>query len=192
MTDSILFQPRSKDEWANDLINLYPEGSAWNAKYDVNSIIYKMSYSWISGLYDVDKSLCFLIDDANPSLTQNSIVLQFYQNLLGLPDRCVSTDSSFEQQQNQVVARFGLTAGVTSTYYKNFAETYGLSTDVIEYTAALCGLAECGEDSSCVGTEDENTEFCISLIVNGDYSILSCEMDLIELAGINYYFVQKG
>lgn len=193
MTDlkSVLYQPRTKEDYANDLINLYPSGPAWDAKYDINSTIYKMSYAWMSGLYDVDTSLCFLIDDANPSLTQNSEVLGFYQTLLGLPDKCVSVDSSFEDQQKQVIARFGLVGEVTLSYYKTFAQAYGLDVDIVEYTGAICGLAECGTDSACVGSEDENLEFCLTFIVDGDYTLFECELNELQLADTSYYFVEK-
>ncbi|WP_186440610.1 putative phage tail protein [Gluconacetobacter diazotrophicus] len=187
----ILFQPITEETSASWLVNVLPEGEVWEAKYDQNSVMYKMLYSWMSGLVSVDEALCFMIDDANPSLTQSPTVLSWYQNLMGLPDKCVSTDSTFSEQQSQVVARMGLTGGMTAEFYQQYAQKYGLNLEIIEYNAALCGLAECGADSADVGTDAENLDFCVTFIVSGDYTLLQCELNELLPSYINFYFIEQ-
>lgn len=196
MTDytPILFQPRTNDDYANDGINLLPEGPGWDAKYDQNSIMYKMMYSWLSELSAVDKAMCLMIDDSDPSLTQNPAVLAFYQNLLGLPDKCVSSDSTFAEQQQQVESRLGLVGGMNADFYISFASKFGVDLTIVEYSGAICDLCECDADSSCVSDIDDTfLDFNVTFETNGDYTLIECELsDLLPAYLYFYWLNMKG
>ncbi|GBQ89578.1 putative phage tail protein [Gluconobacter albidus] len=190
--EPILTKPRTNEQYTNDLVNLLPEGSAWDAKYSSNSTMYKMLYAWISPLSAVDTSLCFMIDDANPALTQSPEVLEYYQNLLGLPNKCISADSTFEEQRQQVVSRFGIKGGMNKDYYVSMAESFGLNLNIIEYSGALCDLAEVDSDSSCVAdVQDTFDEFKVTFEVDGDYTLFQCSISDLIPAYLVIYWAQK-
>ncbi|GBR14168.1 putative phage tail protein [Gluconobacter frateurii] len=166
-------QSYTREEYTNAYLSLLPPGKAFNRNSDSN--FYKLAYSMMGQTKDVDDAALSLIDDIHPSTTTN--FLTEWQSSLGLPDKCVTYGSSFEDQRSQVVSRLTFTGGSTKAFLEQFCEGLGYTVEVQEWGEAICGVSVC--NSQACGPVDHSNESVITInITNGkDPSLLLCEIN---------------
>lgn len=176
----------TQDQYAQQILQMLPPGKAYTR--DPSSNLYKMMYSLAGQMKAVDDSAFDLMVDWQPGNTTN--FLEEWQQSLGLPDRCVSGSSSFDDQRNQVVARLTFSGASTKNFIQSYAQSLGYEVDVQEWGQIICGVHACGT----MPCGDRSAESCLTInITNGkDPSLLICEIKSFIPPYLHFYFFENG
>ncbi|MEN3168721.1 putative phage tail protein [Gluconobacter sp. OJB] len=161
----------TQDDYAKAWLQLLPPGKAFDRSSDSN--FYKLAYSMMKQFKDVDDAGLNLVDDMHPSTTN---FLAEWQASLGLPDKCVSYSSSFEDQRSQVVSRLTFTGGSTTAFLKQFCEGLGYSVDIKEWGEAICGASVCNMQACGPADHQNESVLTINILGSKDTSLLMCEI----------------
>ncbi|WP_086553251.1 putative phage tail protein [Acetobacter orientalis] len=162
----------TREQYTQALLDHLPSGKIYNKTTTSN--IYKFFYSLAGEMKKVDDYAENIAIDWQPGNTTN--FLFEWQKSLGLPDRCVSHQSSFEDQRNQVVSRLTFTGGSTTNFIKSFCESLGYEVDVKEWGQMICGVQSCNT-VSCGTTDRANENYItINITNNKEPSLLLCEI----------------
>lgn len=178
----------TRDQYTQRILQMFPQGKAFTR--DPSSNLYKLIYSFAGEIKKVDDTALDLAIDWQPGNTTN--FLPEWQESLGLPDRCVSTSSSFEDQRNQVVARLTFSGATTAKFIQAYAESLGYEVVVQEWGQMICGVQACG--TIPCGPEDRSVEACLTINVLGDKdpALLLCEIKQFICPYLSFYFFQNG
>ncbi len=144
-------------------------------------------------------------------LGANTIVelLPEWQTTLGLPDPCLPTDATVEQQVSQVVARFISVGGQSIQYYTDYAGYLGYQINITEYDTFRPGYSIAGAP---VGGENYAYSWQVTSADTGEWrfeagvntageplgsfgnDVLICELNRVAPAHtvINYNILQYG
>jgi len=173
------------DQYITGIKNTLPSGKAW-PKDEPESNLSLICNAFAQFYNDIDTLSTELIDEVCPVYTEQ--LLSIWQETYNLPDSCVSSSSSTENQRNQLLARMGETGGISNTYYENYAKQLGFQVNIKEYGGIIAGLYRCGDT---VGTTDDYTyEFDITIeTTSQNYSLLECELSQIMPATTTAYYL---
>lgn len=162
----------TREQYTRAILNHLPPGKIYNKTSTSN--IYKFFYSLSGEMKKVDDYAEALAIDWQPGNTTN--FLFEWQKSLGLPDKCVTHQSSFEDQRNQVVSRLTFTGGSTVEFIKSFCESLGYEVDVKEWGQMICGVQSCGTINT--GNIDRTNENYITINITNikQPSLLLCEL----------------
>lgn len=178
----------SRDQYAVQMLKMLPPGKAFTR--DPSSNLYKLMYSLAGQIKQVDDTACDLAIDWQPSNTTN--FLPEWQASLGLPDRCLTNASSFDDQRNQVVARLTFDGATTKDFVQSFCESLGYEVEVKEWGQMISGVQACG--TIACGPEDRSVESCLTVNITNDKdpSLLMCEISPFIPPYLNFYFFKDG
>lgn len=178
----------TQKEYTEQVLSLFPLGKAFPRAEDTN--FYKLIYSMMNQFMAVDNTAEQLPADWFPATTTN--FLTEWQKTLGLPDKCVSYQSSFEDQRNQVVSRLTFSGDSTTDFLRLFCKNFGYDVSVTEWGQLITGCQSCGT-VSCGPSDFSNESYItIQLLNDKDISLLLCELSPFIPPYINMLFFDKN
>lgn len=177
----------NQNDYYKGLMNLLPNGKAWPKNQ--KSVMGDLIYCYASMFSQTDDILTGSIDEVFPATTTQ--LIEEWQKTLGLPDKCVSNDSSIESKRSQVIARLTATGSISNSYYINYAKQLGFDIDIIEYGGIISGIYRCGDSTGTCDSREYEFDITINVKNTSDYSLLVCEFQDIMPAMIRVWYVNN-
>lgn len=172
----------TREQYTEQLIALFPLGKAFPRDNSTN--FYKMIYSFTKQFKDIDDCAEALPEDWFPATTTN--FLTEWQKSLGLPDKCLTYQSSFEDQRAQVVSRLTFTGEESIGFLTQFCESLGYTVDIQEWGQIVCNAQSCNS-VACGPINRENEHYItIQITSDKDSSFLICELAPLIPPSINF------
>lgn len=168
--------PRTILNYKELLKSLLPIGKLWNKEQ--NTTIDDIMYSFAKELTRVEQRMEDLQSEAIIDTTDE--LLSDHERDFGLPDEFTDSSVTEDERRSIVKAKLLATGRCDKGYFIDIATTLGFDIIIIEFNAARCGLATCGDPcgsientfywATAIEYSNADTEFAIvGDFVAGDY-----------------------
>ena len=124
---------RTVDDYKSLLINLLPMGFIWPIVTQLKKLVELLAV-FASELLSVDDRNDDLLNELMPDTTNE--LLERWENILGLPEPCITATQTFQQRVNAVVAKIGLNASLSKQFYIDMALQLGYTITITVLAAA--------------------------------------------------------
>lgn len=178
----------TREQWTDQAIKLFPPGIAFNS--DPNSNFYKLIYALMGEFKAFNDFSNAIIEDWNPLTTTN--FLEEWQSSLGLPDQCVTYQSSFEDQRNQVISRINFTGQSNINFLSGLCTSLGYEVDIKEWGQMICNVQACGAYACGPADRSNETYITINITNSKDASLLICELKPFIPPYLNFLIFENG
>lgn len=184
-----LTQAVGADDYTSGFFRLEHDGLAWPK--EKNTVKGSVVFGLQQEIARTDQSACDLLTDIFPTTTTNFI--PEWNDTLGLPDKCLSSNPTIEEQRGQIGARLAATYSMSNQFYIDYAANLGFQIEVIEYGGIYPDVYDFGLDGQRM-MNDEGYEYCVTFVSlnNSNIAILECEFSDILPAFAHCYFYYGG
>lgn len=134
------------DRYKRLLLNLLPEGIAWEAKDATDSNLQKLAEGFGTELCRVDDRAEVLKREVDPNSTLE--MLEDWESFLGLPDECTDADGqTLSDRRAQIIQKLTLRGGATqnAAFFEKIADTLGFTIVVNDLNPFLAGKSKAGD-----------------------------------------------
>lgn len=126
------FAPNSIETNTSVLSSYLPEGKLYDAKNTQSSNFYQLIASFAQEYTRVQEKINELATESDMSQTQE--LIEAWEEALGIPDSCFTTDVSLTQRQLQCVVKFAQMNVQTEADFVQLANTLGYQIEIIHST----------------------------------------------------------
>lgn len=123
------FSPPLEEETANQIADACPNGRAWAKKRVPDSNTYNLIRCLASSFNRVQQQIDVLAKEFNINLSVD--LLPEWEASVSLPDECIKTFNSLEEQRNTIIARLSKTPIVTKAEFEALGQELSGETVVV-------------------------------------------------------------
>jgi uncharacterized protein YmfQ (DUF2313 family) len=133
---------RTGEEYAEQLVQLLPQGQAWPRDWD--SVLMKVVRGLTLVWGDIEQRASTLLEvESDPRRTIE--LLPDWERNWGLPDPCYSAPLSIDERQLSLVMRMTMEGAQSRQFFIAVAAMIGYTITITEYRPFMCGMDRCGD-----------------------------------------------
>lgn len=152
-------------------LQLYlPQGRAWRAKDDPDSVMYRLLSAFAERQAASFQREANLFAEISPASTLE--LIPEWEATLGLPDPCLPADAPTAVVQAQILARFLATGGQSIPYFTAVAAAYGATITIAEMSNGRVNETACCEawGAPTLGPPATDWDYVLVVTVTQPYS----------------------